>query len=68
VVATEGEIAGAVRLVLRATHNLAEGAGAASFAGLRLLRDRLAGRKVAVVLSGSNIDAETLRRVMNGEI
>ncbi len=41
---------------------------AASFAGLRLLRDRLAGRKVTVVLSGSNIDAETLRRVMNGEI
>lgn len=68
VVATEGELADAVRLVLRTTHNLAEGAGAASFAGLRLLRDRLAGRKVAVVLSGSNIDAETLRRVVDGEI
>ncbi|HEX4497425.1 MAG TPA: threonine/serine dehydratase [Thermoanaerobaculia bacterium] len=68
VAATEGEIADAVRLVLRTTHNLAEGAGAASFAGLRLLRDRLAGRKVAVVLSGSNIDEETLRRVLNGEL
>jgi threonine dehydratase len=68
VLATEAEIADAVRLVLRTTHNLAEGAGAASFAGLRLLRDRLAGRKVAVVLSGSNIDADTLRRVVNGEI
>lgn len=55
-------------VVLRTTHNLAEGAGATPFAGLRLLRDRLAGRKVAVVLSGSNIDAETLRRVANGEI
>ena len=40
----------------------------ASFAGLRLLRERLAGRKVVAVLSGSNIDAETLRRVVNGEI
>ena len=68
VLATEAEMADAVRLVLRTTHNLAEGAGAASFAGLRLLRDRLAGRKVAVVLSGSNIDADTLRRVVNGEI
>ncbi len=68
VLATEAEIADAVRLVLRTTHNLAEGAGAASFAGLRLLRDRLASRKVAVVLSGSNIDADTLKRVVNGEI
>lgn len=68
VLVTETELADAVRLVLRTTHNLAEGAGAASFAGLRLLRDRLAGRKVAAVLSGSNIDAETLRRVVNGEI
>src|SRR5262249_31749121 len=67
-VAGGAEVAGAGRLVLRTTHNLAEGAGATSFAGLRLLRDRLAGRKVAVVLSGSNIDAETLRRVMSGEI
>jgi threonine dehydratase len=68
VLASEAEIADAVRLVLRTTHNLAEGAGATSFAGLRLLRDRLAGRKVAVVLSGSNIDAATLRQVVNGEI
>jgi len=68
VVASEAELADAVRLVLRTTHNLAEGAGAASFAGLRLLRDRLAGRKVAVILSGSNIDAETLRRVVDGAI
>ncbi len=68
VLATEAELADAVRLVLRTTHNLAEGAGAASFAGLRLLRDRLAGRTVAVVLSGSNIDAATLRRVVDGEI
>ena len=68
VLATEAEIADAVRLVMRTTHSLVEGAGATPFAGLRLLRDRLAGRKVAVVLSGSNIDAETLRRVVNGEI
>lgn len=68
VVAGEAELADAVRLVLRTTHNLAEGAGAASFAGLRLLRERLAGRKVAVILSGSNIDAETLRQVINGNL
>jgi len=55
-------------LLLRATHNLAEGAGAAGLAGLIKLRDTLAGQSVAVVLSGSNIDASTLRRVLAGEL
>ncbi len=68
VLAEEAEIAAALRLVLRTTHNLAEGAAAAAFAGLLLLRDRLAGRTVAVVLSGGNIDEATLRRVLNREI
>lgn len=64
----EAEMAEAVRILLRTTHNLAEGAGAASLAGLLRLRDRLADRKVAVILSGSNIDEATLRRVVNREI
>ena len=68
VVATEGQIADAVRILLKTTHNLAEGAGAAGLAGLLLLADRLAGRKVGIVLSGGNIDAATLRRVVDGEI
>lgn len=68
VVASEPEMGEAVRLVLATTHNLAEGAGAASVAGLRLLADKLAGKKVAVVLSGGNIDEATLRRVVNREI
>jgi threonine dehydratase len=68
VTVSEGEIAEALRLLLRATHNLAEGAGAAGLAGLLKMRDTLAGRTVAVVLSGANIDAVTLRRVLNGEI
>jgi len=68
VTASEGEIGEALRLFLRATHNLAEGAGAAGLAGLLKLRDTLAGRTVGVVLSGANIDTVTLRRVLNGEI
>jgi len=68
VTVSEAEIADALRLLLRATHNLAEGAGAAGLAGLIRLRDTLAGRSVAVVLSGSNIDASTLRRVLDGEL
>ncbi len=61
---SEEELAEGVRLALRTTHNLAEGAGAASLASARKIRDRLAGRKVACIMSGGNIDAATLRRVL----
>jgi len=68
VVVEEAEIAEAVRLLLRTTHNLAEGAGATALAGLVRLRTALSGKKVAVVLSGGNIDAATLERVIRQEI
>ena len=61
---TESELADGVRLALRATHNLAEGAGAAALAAAMKLRDRLAGRTVVCVMSGGNIDTATLRRVL----
>ena len=60
----EAELAAAVRMLLRTTHNLAEGAGAAGLAGLVQLREQLAGKTVAIVLSGANIDAATLRMVL----
>jgi threonine dehydratase len=68
VTADDGQIAAALRLLLRTTHNLAEGAGAAGLAGLFALRQELAGKTVAVVISGGNIDQDTLRRVLNREI
>ena len=68
VLVTEGEMAEAVRLLLRTTHNLAEGAGAAGLAGLIRLRAELAGRKVGVILSGGNMDRETLRRIVSREL
>jgi threonine dehydratase len=54
---SEAELADSVRLALRTTHNLAEGAGAASLGAAMKLRDALAGRKVVCVMSGGNIDA-----------
>ena len=65
---SESQIADALRLLLRTTHNLAEGAGATGLAGLLALRESLGGKSVGICLSGSNIDQETLRRVMNREI
>jgi threonine dehydratase len=55
-------------VLLRTTHNLAEGAGAAGLAGLFKLRETLAGKRVGIVLSGANIDEATLRRVITHEI
>ena len=64
VTVTEDELAEGVRLALRTTHNLAEGAGAASLAAAVKLRDRLRGRKVVCVMSGGNIDQGTLARIL----
>jgi threonine dehydratase len=68
VAVAEAELAAAIRMLLRTTHNLAEAAGAAGLAGLLRQRDALAGRTVAIVLSGANIDEPTLRRVLTGAL
>jgi threonine dehydratase len=61
---SEDELAEGVRLALRATHNLAEGAGAASLIAARKLRDQLTGKKIVCVMSGGNIDRATLTRIL----
>ncbi|MFN2399813.1 MAG: threonine/serine dehydratase [Gemmatimonadaceae bacterium] len=68
VTVSDAEMAEALRVLLGTTHNLVEGAGAAGLAGLVKLRDELAGRRVAIVLSGGNIDAATLERVVRREV
>lgn len=65
VLISEDEISNAIRLLLRTTHNLAEGAGAASTAAAIKLRAQLKNLKVVAVLSGGNIDTQTLQRVLN---
>jgi len=61
---SDDEVAQAIAIVFQCTHNCAEGAGAASFAAIRKERARLAGRKVAAVLSGGNIDREVFASVL----
>ena len=61
---TEEELMEGIRLALRATHNLAEGAGGASLAAAVKLRDTLRGKKVVCVMSGGNIDRATLAKVI----
>jgi threonine dehydratase len=61
---SDAEIADALRALLRTTHSLVEGAGAAGLAGALKLRDRLSGKRVGIIISGGNIDAATLSKVL----
>jgi threonine dehydratase len=61
---TEDELAEGVRTAMATTHNLAEGAGAASIAAAIKLRDRLKGQRVVAVMSGGNLDAGKLRWIL----
>lgn len=61
VTVSDDEVAAAVRAYWADTHNLAEGAGAAALAALMQERDAMRGHRVAVVLSGGNIDLDLFR-------
>ncbi len=63
---SDDESAAAIRLYFAATHNCAEGAGAAALAALIKERARMQARRVAVVLSGQNIDAPLMGAVLAG--
>ncbi len=60
----EQEIIEAVRLMIQATHNLVEPAGACALAAAVKIRKKLAGKKVVLVQTGANIDWNTLRRIV----
>ncbi len=56
----EDEILEGIRQALITTHNLAEGAGAASIMAALKIRERLAGKKVVLIMSGGNLDRKQL--------
>jgi threonine dehydratase len=62
----EAAIAEAMRILYRTTHNLAEGAGAIALAAVKAERDKVAGKRVAIVLSGGNIDMDRFAMVLGG--
>jgi len=64
---SEDEIAEAVRIYFEDTHHVAEGAGAAALAGLLQERARMAGKRVGIILTGSNIDKAVFSRILAGE-
>ena len=60
----EDEMRRAAALILKHTHNLAEGAGAATLAAAIQQRERFAGTKVVAVLSGGNLDLAQLPLIL----
>ena len=61
---SEDSIKAAMRHFYTDTHNIAEGAGAAALAALLLEREAMAGKRVAIVLSGGNIDIDVYRDIL----
>lgn len=61
---TDNEVAHAMRLYFSCTHNVAEGAGAASLAAAIQQKKYLKGKKVGVILTGSNIDTHLFSKVL----
>lgn len=64
VLLTEDEVLEGICLALSATHNLAEAAGAASIMGAIKRKEKLAGKKVVLIMSGGNIDREHLEQAL----
>lgn len=68
VAVSDAQIAEAALVMFADTHNMAEGAGAAALAALMAERDRQQGRRVAVILSGGNIDSDKAALILSGEV
>lgn len=66
VVVGDAEISRAIPLMVEKTRTLVEAAGAAPLAAALALKDRLAGRRVALICSGANITPEQLRETLEG--
>jgi len=64
VTVSDEEIEDAMRALYDDTHNTVEGAGAAAVAALLAERQAVAGRRVAVVITGGNVDRDVFARVL----
>jgi threonine dehydratase len=61
---SDDEIRKAILMMIEKTHNLAEAAGAASLAGAIKMKEQLMGKKVVLVLSGSNVSTVQLKEIL----
>jgi threonine dehydratase len=64
VLVSDDDLRRACRLILEHTHNIAEGAGAASMAAALKTRDRWSGKKVVAIISGGNLNLSQLPEIL----
>ena len=64
ILVSEDELRHAAALLLKHTHNLAEGAGAATLAAAFQQRERFAGQKIVAIFSGGNLDLAQLPAIL----
>jgi threonine dehydratase len=62
---SDSEVIHAIRPLWRTTHNLVEGAGAVATAATVKLRKRLEGQTVVNVLTGANLDTDSVKKIFN---
>ena len=67
VLVSEDEICAAIRCYAHTIHQIAEGAGAAPLAAALNMKEQLAGQRVGLILTGSNIDESTLQQAMQAD-
>jgi threonine dehydratase len=65
VLVTDEELDAATLVMIEKTRSLVEAAGAAALAGAFRLKDRLRGRKVALICSGGNISPAQLKALLD---
>jgi threonine dehydratase len=65
VAVSDDEVAAAMRLYFMATHNVAEGAGAAPLAAAMQQKHRLKGLRVGLPLCGGNVDHDQFARILS---
>jgi threonine dehydratase len=65
ILVSDEAISESVRLLLDRSRILVEGAGASSLAAAIALKDRLAGQRVALILTGANISIPQLKAVLD---
>lgn len=63
---SEHQIYDAMRMYASTLHQMVEGAGAVPLAGACLMRDEIAGARVGLVVTGGNVEAETMAAALTG--
>ncbi|MFN0077479.1 MAG: threonine dehydratase [Prosthecobacter sp.] len=68
VTVNDDEAIAAMREIIQATHNIAEGAGALAFTALKKHREQWQGKRVACVLTGGNARMGMLREALQAQL